>query len=134
MALSFFTKHKKMDGAIEELSGKQPKSSQKTAYSAGKWVQTHNGNGYYETDYISDSIAFSTNIQYGNEWFCDVSCAIPDNVKISNISNIQAILLSGDGIAYACIKNYSSSKVNIRICTPANISKNYIIMLKIWGS
>ena len=112
----------------------QPKSTQNTARSAGKWVRTYNGNGYYETDYISDSIPFATNIQFGTDYFCDVSCNIPSNVRINEISNIQVTLLSGDGIAYASIKDYNSNVVNIRICAPANIVKNYIIMLKIWGS
>lgn len=112
----------------------QPKSTQTTARSAGKWVRTYNGNGYYETDYISDSIPFATNIQFGTNYFCDVSCNIPSNVRINEISNIQVTLLSGDGIAYASIKDYSSSVVNIRINAPANIVKSYIIMLKIWGS
>lgn len=112
----------------------QPKSTQTTARSAGKWVRTYNGNGYYETDYISDSITFATNVSYGTDYFCDVSCNIPSNVRINEISNIQVTLLSGDGIAYASIKDYNSSVVNIRINAPANIVKNYIIMLKIWGS
>ena len=112
----------------------QPKSTQTTARSAGKWVRTYNGNGYYETDYISDSITFATNVSYGTDYFCDISCNIPSNVRINEISNIQVTLLSGDGIAYASIKDYNSSVVNIRINAPANIVKNYIIMLKIWGS
>ena len=112
----------------------QPKSTQTTARSAGKWVRTYNGNGYYETDYISDSIPFATNVSYGTDYFCDVSCNIPSNVRINHISNIQVTLLSGDGLAYASIKDYSSSVVNIRINAPANIVKNYIIMLKLWGS
>ena len=112
----------------------QPKSTQTTARSAGKWVRTYNGNGYYETDYISDSIPFATNVSYGTDYFCDVICKIPSNVRINEISNIQVTLLSGDGIAYASIKDYSSSVVNIRINAPVNIVKNYIIMLKIWGS
>lgn len=112
----------------------QPKSTQTTARSAGKWVRTYNGNGYYETDYISDSITFATNVSYGTDYFCDVSCNIPSNVRINEISNIQVTLLSGDGIAYASIKDYNSNVVNIRINAPANIVKNYIIMLKIWGS
>lgn len=112
----------------------QPKSTQTTARSAGKWVRTYNGNCFFETDYISDSIPFATNVSYGTDYFCDVSCNIPSNVRINHISNIQVTLLSGDGLAYASIKDYSSSVVNIRINAPANIVKNYIIMLKIWGS
>lgn len=128
----------KLDGNYysknEQDSRFQPKSTQTTARSAGKWVRTYNGNGYYETDYISDSIPFATNVSYGTDYFCDVNCNVPSNVRINHISNIQVTLLSGDSIAYASISGYDPNVVRIRICSKFNETKNYIIMLKIWGS